>query len=55
MVKAATAPFRFFANAFGGKEDDYKQVNFDYLQNAINEAQKKHWIILHGFSLKNLK
>jgi hypothetical protein len=41
MVKAATAPFRFFANAFGGKEEDYKQVNFDYLQHAINESQKK--------------
>jgi uncharacterized protein DUF748 len=41
MVKAATAPFRFFANAFGGKEEDYKQVNFDYLQNAINDSQKK--------------
>ncbi len=41
MVKAATAPFRFFANAFGGKEEDYKQVNFDYLQNTINESQKK--------------
>jgi len=41
MVKAATAPFRFFANAFGGKEEDYKQVNFDYLQNSINGLQKK--------------
>jgi len=41
MVKAATAPFRFFANAFGGKEEDYKQVSFDYLQNAINASQKK--------------
>jgi uncharacterized protein DUF748 len=41
MVKAATAPFRFFANAFGGKEEDYKQVNFDYLQNNINDSQKK--------------
>jgi hypothetical protein len=41
MVKAATAPFRFFANAFGGKEEDYNQVNFDYLQNSIDNPQKK--------------
>ncbi|HLK29849.1 MAG TPA: DUF748 domain-containing protein [Puia sp.] len=41
MVKAATAPFRFFANAFGGKEEDYNQVNFDYMQNSISASQKK--------------
>ena len=41
MVKAATAPFRFFANAFGGKEEDYNQVNFGYLQNSLNDSQKK--------------
>ncbi|HVM87768.1 MAG TPA: DUF748 domain-containing protein [Puia sp.] len=41
MVKAATAPFRFFAKAFGGKEQDYNQVNFDYLQTNINGSQKK--------------
>ncbi len=41
MVKAATAPFKFFANVFGGKEEDYNQVNFDYLQNNISSPQKK--------------
>jgi len=41
MVKAATAPFRFFANAFGGKEQDYNQVNFDYLQNSLSASQTK--------------
>ncbi|MBS1667954.1 MAG: DUF748 domain-containing protein [Bacteroidetes bacterium] len=41
MEKAATAPFRFFANSFGGKPEDYKQVNFDYLQVDLNESQKK--------------
>ncbi len=41
IVKAATAPFRFFANAFGGKEQDYNQVDFDYLQNSLSASQKK--------------
>ncbi|MBS1933240.1 MAG: DUF748 domain-containing protein [Bacteroidetes bacterium] len=41
IVKAATAPFRFFANAFGGKEEDYDHVSFDYMQNSINGPQKK--------------
>ncbi len=41
LVKAATAPFRFFASAFGGKETDYKEVSFDYLQNSISSTQQK--------------
>jgi hypothetical protein len=41
IVKAATAPFRFFANVFGGKEEDYNQVNFEYMQNSISTSQKK--------------
>jgi len=41
IVKAATAPFRLFANIFGGKEDDYKQVNFDLLQDSVLASQQK--------------
>ena len=41
MEKAATAPFRFFANAFGGKEEDYKQIDFNYLQTSVQDPQKK--------------
>ena len=41
IVKAATAPFRFFANTFGGKEEDYKEVDFDYLQSAVEAPQQK--------------
>jgi len=41
IVKAATAPFRLFANIFGGKEDDYKQVSFDLLQDSVLANQQK--------------
>jgi len=41
MVKAATAPFRLLAGAFGGKEDDYKEVDFDYLQTTVTAVQQK--------------
>lgn len=41
MIKAATAPFRFLANAFGGKEQDFKEVDFNYLQSNIDPAQQK--------------
>jgi hypothetical protein len=41
IVKAATAPFKLFANIFGGKEDDYKQVNFDLLQDSVIQTQQK--------------
>ena len=41
MVKAATAPFRLLAGAFGGKEDDYKEVDFDYLQTSVTAVQQK--------------
>lgn len=40
VVKAATAPFRLLANAFGGKEEDYKEMNFNYLQNSLSPAQQ---------------
>jgi uncharacterized protein DUF748 len=41
MVKAATAPFRLLAGAFGGKEDDYKEIDFDYLQTSVSAVQQK--------------
>jgi len=41
MVKAATAPFRLLAGVFGGKEEDYKEVDFNYLQTAVDENQQK--------------
>jgi len=41
MVKAATAPFRLLANAFGGKEEDYKEVDFNYMQTAVEDNQQK--------------
>ena len=40
IVKAATAPFRLLANIFGGKEDDYKEINFSYLQNTLAPQQQ---------------
>lgn len=39
MLKAVTAPFRLLANAFGGHEDDYKEVPFYYLQTSLTEKQ----------------
>ena len=39
IVKAATAPTRLLARAFGGKEEDYNEVPFQYLQKAMNEDQ----------------
>jgi hypothetical protein len=41
MVKAATAPFHLLAGAFGGKEDDYKEIDFDYLQTTVTAVQQK--------------
>lgn len=41
IVKAATAPFRLIANLFGGKEEDFKEVYFDYVQLGIEPKQKK--------------
>jgi predicted nucleic acid-binding protein len=41
LVKAATAPFHLLAGLFGGKEDDYKAVNFAYLQTTIDTSQQK--------------
>jgi len=41
ITKAATAPFRLLAGAFGGKEDDYKEVDFNYLQTSLTDNQQK--------------
>jgi len=41
IVKAATAPFKLLASAFGGKEKDYKQLDFDYAQATLNADQQK--------------
>ena len=41
IVKAATAPFRLIANLFGGKEEDFKEVYFDYVQLGIEPKQQK--------------
>lgn len=39
LVKAATAPFRLLAGKFGGGENDYKEILFDYSQTAFTAAQ----------------
>jgi hypothetical protein len=41
IIKAATAPFRMLANLFGGKEEDFKEVPFDYVQAGIQPSQQK--------------
>ncbi len=41
IVKAATAPFRLIANLFGGKEEDFKEVYFEYVQLGIESKQQK--------------
>jgi hypothetical protein len=41
ITKAATAPFRLLANAFGGKEEDYKEIDFNYLQTSVTDNQQK--------------
>jgi hypothetical protein len=41
IVKAATAPFNLLASAFGGKEEDYKELQFQYLQEGISEDQDR--------------
>lgn len=40
IVKAATAPFRLMANLFGGKEEDFKEIQFEYMQTAIGANQQ---------------
>ncbi len=40
IVKAVTAPFRLLANMFGGKETDFKEMQFDYVQTEIMPNQQ---------------
>jgi hypothetical protein len=40
IIKAATAPFRLLANMFGGKEEDFKEMQFDYAQTDIQPNQQ---------------
>lgn len=39
LIKAVTAPYRLLANAFGGNEDDYKELRFVYLQEILGKTQ----------------
>jgi hypothetical protein len=41
MVKVVTAPFRWLANLFGGKEEDYKDIRFDYVQTGVTPDQQR--------------
>lgn len=40
VIKAATAPFRLLANLFGGKEEDFKEMQFEYMQTDIMPNQQ---------------
>ncbi|MEI5579349.1 hypothetical protein, partial [Streptomyces brasiliscabiei] len=40
IIKAATAPFRLLANMFGGKEEDFKEMHFEYAQTTIQPNQQ---------------
>lgn len=41
LVKAATAPFRLLASAFGGNEEELKEMRFEYLSTALTADQTK--------------
>jgi hypothetical protein len=41
VVKAATAPYKLLAGAFGGREEDYKEVRFEYQQQGLTEDQQR--------------
>jgi hypothetical protein len=41
VIKAATAPYDLLAAAFGGNENDYKEIRFEYLQKELREKQQK--------------
>jgi hypothetical protein len=40
IIKAATAPYDLLASAFGGDEEDYKEIRFDYMSKSLNNKQK---------------
>jgi len=39
IIKAVTAPYKLLANAFGAKEDDLRELKFEYMQNELSEKQ----------------
>jgi hypothetical protein len=39
LVKAVEAPGKLFASMFGGKEEDFKEIQFDFSQQALSEKQ----------------
>jgi hypothetical protein len=39
IIKAATAPYKLIANAFGGNEEDYKEIRYQYLQHGLTAEQ----------------
>lgn len=39
LVKAALAPAQLFASAFGGNENDYKEIQFSFAQHDLTEKQ----------------
>jgi hypothetical protein len=41
LVKVASAPFRLLADAFGGKEEELKEIQFNYLDTEIGKYQVK--------------
>ena len=39
LLKAVAAPANLFASAFGGKEEDFKEIPFDFAQHELTEKQ----------------
>jgi len=39
VIKAAAAPYNLLAGAFGGKEEDFKELLLDHFQGNLNEKQ----------------
>lgn len=40
LVKAATAPYNLLASAFKAKEEEFKELPFDYMQEGLNSKQQ---------------
>jgi hypothetical protein len=41
LIKAVTAPFKLLANLFGGKEEEMKEIDFEYRQTEMLQEQVK--------------
>ena len=39
LIKAATAPYKLLASMFGGKEEEMKEIKFEYMQSTISNDQ----------------